>query len=238
MRYAADLHIHSCLSPCGDLSMSPALIARKAAFLGLAVAALTDHNSALNAPAFAAACAKEGIVPVFGIEVTTREELHVLALFERPEEALELGKDLYELLPAIRNDPAKFGDQVYVDEEEAILGEVEKYLVNAVDLSLDDVAARILSAGGLFIPAHVDRPIFSISSQLGFLPDMPYSAIEVTEWPCLMNPGSVPMISSSDAHYPDAIGKRFIRFEASSPSFASLRDALREGRVSPSITKE
>ncbi len=217
--------------------MSPSLVARKAASLGLAIAALTDHNSALNAPAFAAACAKEGVVPVFGIEVTTREELHVLAIFETEEQALELGKTLYGLLPPIANDPVRFGDQVYVDEDETILGEVDRYLVNAADLSLDDASELILSAGGLFIPAHVDRPAFSISSQLGFLPDMRYSAIEVTSWPCLMNPGSVPMISSSDAHYPDAIGSRFVRFEADDASFASLKRALESGRVVPSISE-
>jgi len=217
--------------------MSPSLIARRAASLGLAIAALTDHNSALNAPAFAAACAKEGVVPVFGIEVTTREELHVLALFETEEQALELGKTLYGLLPPIANDPARFGDQVYVDEDETILGEVDRYLVNAADISLDVAAELILSVGGLFIPAHVDRPAFSISSQLGFLPDMRYSAIEVTSWPCLMNPGSVPMISSSDAHYPDAIGSRFVRFEADDASFASLKRAIESGRVVPSISE-
>lgn len=231
MRYAADLHIHSCLSPCGDLSMSPALIARRAASLGIALAGLTDHNSAMNAPAFAVACAREGVRPVFGVEVTTLEEVHVLALFETPEQALEFGKFLYERLPPVMNDPARLGDQVYVNDREEILGEVDKYLVNAVDLSLDETAAAVADREGLFIPAHIDRPVFSLSSQLGFIPEMPYSALEITERPCLMNTGAYPLVANSDAHYPEAVGGRVTRFEGASPDFRTFREALLSGKT-------
>ena len=215
--------------------MSPSAVARRAAALGISLAALTDHNSAMNAPAFASACLREGITPVFGIEVTTREETHVLALFETPEQALRLGEILYAVLPSIRNDPVKFGDQVYVNENEEILGEVDKYLVSAADLSLDETAGLIGSLEGLFIPAHVDRPSFSLSSQLGFVPDMEYSALEITSWPCTVNTSSYPVVSNSDAHYPEGIGGRLTLFDGEAPTFRVFRDALRSGRAYSSL---
>ncbi len=251
MRYAADLHIHSCLSPCGELSMSPREIARRARAAGLDMAAVTDHNSALNAPAFAAACAGEGITPVFGIEVTTREEVHVLALFEKPDEALELGRIIYAALPPIMNDPEKFGDQVYVDLDENIIGEVDKFLVSAADISLDELAEYIRGLNGLFIPAHVDRPSFSLSSQLGFIPPMAYSALEVTASPPSVDTGACVLVANSDAHHPDGVGRRRTFFSAPGlapgttpgrgpgprPGFADYRRALLEGRVKPEIPR-
>ncbi len=233
MRYAADLHIHSCLSPCGDLSMSPREIARSAAAAGLDLAALTDHNSALNAPAFAAACGAEGITPVFGIEVTTREEVHVLALFETPDAALELGGIIYAALPPVMNDPEKFGDQVYVNADEEILGEVDKFLVSAADISLDDLAGLVRGLSGLFIPAHIDRPSFSLSSQLGFIPRMEYSALEITSRPCPVDTASYQVVANSDAHYPDGIGLRRTVFDGPGPTFAAYRQALADGAAEP-----
>jgi hypothetical protein len=211
--------------------MSPRLIARRAAGLGLSLIALTDHNSALNATAFAAACRTEKIAALYGVEITTREEVHVLGLFETPEQALEMGRILYEALPPVMNDPIRFGDQVYVNENEEILGEVDKYLVNAVDMDLDETARKIFELEGLFIPAHIDRPVFSLSSQLGFLPEMDYSALEITGRPCLINTAAYPLVASSDAHYPDGLGCRTTAFDAEAPTFAALCEALRENRV-------
>jgi hypothetical protein len=211
--------------------MSPRFIARRAAGLGLSLVALTDHNSALNTPAFAAACAAENVAALFGVEVTTREEVHVLALFENPDQALELGRLLYKALPPVMNDPVRLGDQIYVNENDEILGEVDKYLVNAVDMDLDETAKRIFSLDGLFIPAHIDRPVFSLSSQLGFLPDMEYSALEITEWPSLINTSANPLVANSDAHYPDGIGCRTTSFDAAAPTFKAFREALARNRV-------
>lgn len=152
--------------------MSPSVIARTAKERGLQMAALCDHNTALNTPAFAAACAAEGLTGIYGMEATTREEAHILCLFETPEAALSLGEFIYELLPEIPNDPEKMGDQVYVDAEENILGEVEKVLMSGADISLEALLEEVHRRGGLFIPAHIDRPVFSIPSQLGFLPPL------------------------------------------------------------------
>jgi hypothetical protein len=223
MILSCDLHNHSCLSPCGDLSMSPSLIAKVLHAHGIKLAALTDHNSALNCPAFAATCTKYDIAVLHGIEAQTAEEVHILCLFPCLDQALELGENLYQLMPAIMNIPEKTGDQVYVDEHEDILGEVDKYLVTSADIPLDDLAKMVHEIGGLCIPAHVDRPAFSLTSQLGFIPDGPWDALEVVRMPeqnrqkaekpvqpCQSYPDThgYPLITSSDAHYPEHIARR------------------------------
>lgn len=210
----ADFHLHSCLSPCGDLSMSPRTIATALAALDVNLAAITDHNSALNAPAFAHACIENGITPLFGIEAQPQEECHLLCLFAGCETAQTLSDELYKLMPMVMNIPEKMGDQVYVDEEENILGEVDKYLVTSADISLSDLASRVIELGGLVIPAHVDRPSFSLTSQFGVIIDGPWDALEMVKMPG--SPGAnpeldtrgFPLITSSDAHYPEHIGRR------------------------------
>jgi hypothetical protein len=210
--------------------MSPAAIANKAFEKGLDSAAITDHNSALNCRAFETCCRKLNILPLFGIEVTSIEESHILCLFETVEQAEELGSFIYEILPDIPNNPEKFGDQVFVDENENILGEVEKYLVSAAEISLDELCLKVHQLSGLFIPAHIDKPVFSIPSQLGFLPEMKYDALETTTLPCPIETGNHPLIQNSDAHYLDDIGKSFTIYKTESFSFSALKDAIRQGK--------
>jgi hypothetical protein len=176
--FKADLHLHSCLSPCGDLESSPSLIAATARERGLDLIALTDHNSALNTPAFAVGCEREGIAAVFGMEATCAEEAHCLCLFASVEAALEFGSLLYERLVTVHNVPERWGDQVYVNADDEIEGEVEKLLISATDLALDEMERLVHGRGGLFIPAHVDRSAFSLMSQLGFVPPGNYDALE------------------------------------------------------------
>jgi PHP family Zn ribbon phosphoesterase len=225
----ADLHIHSCLSPCGDLDNSPSAIARTARSRRLDLVALTDHNSALNCPAFAEACEREGVAALFGLEVTTAEEVHVLCLFAECAAALELGERLYPLLPEVHHDPATFGDQVYVDVDEVILGSVEKYLINAVSWSIDETARECHAREGIFIPAHIDRSVHSIWSQLGFLPTGDFDAVEVTRRNGPIDSGTYATVSNSDAHFLPDIASRSFTFEADAPTFAALRAALASG---------
>lgn len=214
MNLCCDLHIHSCLSPCGDLSMSPSKIARVLSNRGVHIAALTDHNTSLNCPAFDAVCRSHGIIPLFGMEAQTSEEIHALCLFGVLDDALQFSRFVYDLLPDIHNNPEKTGDQVYVDENEDILGEVDKYLITSLPLSLKETADWVHQAGGLFIPAHVDRPAFSMTSQLGFVVDGPWDALEVVKMPGAGAAGSevntlgYPLTQSSDAHYPEHIARR------------------------------
>jgi 3',5'-nucleoside bisphosphate phosphatase len=234
-RVLADLHNHSCLSPCASLEMSPKELARRAREAGIGLLALTDHNSALNCPAFAQACAAEGIVPVFGIEATTREEVHVLCLFQTAEQALSLGEALYALLPPLPNVPEKMGDQVWVDAEDYVLGEVEVYLGNACDADIEEVAGLCLERGGIVVPAHIDRAAFSMTSQLGFLPPGPYAAVEVQHYPPRVETGGYTVITGSDAHFPGDIGKKAFYIDSGCDimDFAALRDALMLGRAYP-----
>ncbi len=226
MTIHADLHIHSCLSPCGSLEMSPSRIIREAEARGLGMAALTDHNCARNLHTFEMAARKSNIIPVFGLEVTTIEDAHILALFPTAKEAESLGALVVCLLPSIPSSPELFGDQVYVDEDDFLLGEMEISIMQASEISLEDLFREVLERGGLFIPAHIDRPSFSVVSQLGFLPPLAYSAVECTVLPSAVDTGGNCIICNSDAHYPDDIGRRYFSFETESPSFEGLCDAL------------
>ena len=231
MLVRADFHIHSCVSPCASLEMSPAAIAEKAKEKGLDLVALTDHNTALNCPAFKVNCEQQGLWSLYGMEVTSSEEAHLVCLFEDVDTALEFSEFVYKYMPDIENKPEVFGDQVYVDENEEILGEVEKYLGNASGLSIDDVREEVFFRNGLFIPAHVDKPVFSIVSQLGFLPDADYTAIEVFNPANAKDYAKYPVISDSDAHYLDDVAKKQLYIDVEEKSFAALRDSLQKNRI-------
>ena len=231
MLVRADFHIHSCVSPCASLEMSPAAIAERAKEKGLDLVALTDHNTALNCPAFKVNCAAQGLWSLYGMEVTSSEEAHLVCLFEDVDTALEFSEFVYKYMPDIENKPEVFGDQVYVDENEEILGEVEKYLGNASGLSIDDVREEVFFRNGLFIPAHVDKPVFSIVSQLGFLPDADYTAIEVFNPANAKDYAKYPVISDSDAHYLDDVAKKQLYIDVEEKSFAALRDSLQKNRI-------
>jgi len=209
----ADLHNHSCLSPCGSLDLSPRYLLELGAARGIKLMALTDHNSSLNCPAFAKLSRQYGIIPIFGMEATTTEEIHVLCLFTKLEASMAFNEYAYSILTPFLNNPEKTGDQVYVDEDDNIEGEVEYYLVNPIDLSIDNIGAKVLEYGGIVIPAHVDRFAFSMTSQLGVIVDGPWSALECVRIPPVMNGNPLntmgyPLTTSSDAHYPEHVGRR------------------------------
>ncbi len=211
----ADFHIHSCLSPCGDLSMSPSIIVNYLKQKNVSLAALTDHNSSLNCPAFAKCCVKNGIIPLFGMELQTQEEIHLLCLFDTLETSEKFSTEIYDILPQIMNNPEKMGDQVFVDEEENILGEVDKYLVTSADISIDDAVEYVHKLGGLAIPAHADRSAFSLTSQFGMITDGNWDAVELVKIQDAPEhiKQSYPLTSSSDAHYIEHIARRTFELE-------------------------
>ena len=218
MSLLADFHNHSCLSPCGSLDLSPKALAALAAKRGVKVLALTDHNSSMNCPAFAKVCPPQGILPLYGMEATTQEEIHFLCLFTDIEASMEFNEYAYSILLPFPNDPEKTGDQVYVDEEDNILGEVEFYLINPLELTTETIGPKVAEYGGIVIPAHVERPAFSMTSQLGVIVKGPWAALECTRLP--PNPGPAyadlkpldtlgyPLITSSDAHYLEHVARR------------------------------
>jgi hypothetical protein len=203
-----DLHNHSCLSPCGSLELSPALLARLAKERGLGLVALTDHNSALNTPAFAVCARREGLAALYGMEACSTEEVHVLCLFDTPEAAMDFGGLVLGFLQRFPYDAGRMGDQAVVDAEDNILDLPDYYLGAALELGFAELCTLASERGGLVIPAHIDRPVYGALTQLGFLPRGPYAAVEaVRPLPSGASAGYT-VITGSDAHYPEHVGRR------------------------------
>lgn len=165
-----DLHLHSCLSPCGDEDMTPNSIAGMAKLNGLSILALTDHNTTSNAAAFYEACRRYGIVPIAGAELTTAEDIHLVTLFPSLEAALDFERDLAPYRIMIPNRPEIFGRQLLVDANDEVLGEVGNLLTNALSLSIDEAVAFLRHYGAVCYPAHVDRESNGAIAVLGAFP--------------------------------------------------------------------
>lgn len=232
-RYRVDLHIHSCLSPCGSLDMSPEVIVRTALSRGLDAIAITDHNSTLQCREIQLLGAEAGLTVFAGAEVTTREEAHCLALFGEEEARAVFQRYLEAHLPSIPNDPDRFGDQVWVNRNNEIMGEVPFLLISALDQGVNQIAAFVRQLGGLFVAAHVERPSFSLISQLGFIDSsVPLDAIEYND-PVRFRQlaaghaylSRYTCYTASDAHYPEQIGSKPSVWQASAPLFENLRMA-------------
>ena len=180
-RLGYDLHIHSCLSPCGDTDMTPANIAGMAALNGLEVVALTDHNTARNCPAFLKWTEHYGLIGIPGMELCTSEEVHVVCLFPELEQADAFSRHVGGLLPSIPNNSRAFGRQLLMDSGDTVLGEETHLLAGAADIGLQEVPELVASFGGLAYPAHIDRPSNSLLSQLGLWdPDLRFPLAEVS----------------------------------------------------------
>ena len=219
MEIRADLHIHTVLSPCGDLDMSPANIIGMALQKGLSLIGISDHNSTRQAPVIQQLGEQQGLRVLCGTEVNTAEEVHALAYFPTLERLTAFQHFLDLHLPDIKNNPDKFGYQVVVDAEEQITYEEERLLITALDVD---------------IPAHIDKSRFSILSQLGFVPkDLKCEALELSphttrEQFLQQNAylSGYKFIRSSDAHYIDDIGKVFTIISLPDLSFDSIRTAI------------
>ena len=206
-RYYYDLHIHSCLSPCGDDDNTPNNIAGMASLCGLNVVALTDHNTTDNCPAFFEAAKRYGIIAIAGMELTTSEDIHVVCLFETLENAMAFGKKVKEYRIPYKNRPDIFGKQQILDGQDNIIGEEENLLINATLISVTDVPKLVGEFGGVCYPAHIDRQSNGIISILGTFPDSPhFSCIElhdgnnIDEYTQKYNLQNKKIIISSDAH--------------------------------------
>ena len=168
--YNYDLHIHSCLSPCADDDMTPNNIAGMSALNGLQIVALTDHNSSANCPAFLDACRRQGIVGIAGMELTTAEDVHIVCLFERLEDAMAFSDEVYGHIMPIDNRPEIFGNQIITDSEDEPIGEVKKLLISATDLWMSDAVELVKKYNGHVRPAHIDRESNGIVAILGDVP--------------------------------------------------------------------
>jgi len=188
--------------------------------------ALSDHNCTFNLPAFAAVCEREGMACLFGIEVTSVEEVHILCLFDQLESAMELGAMVYNSLPAVPNRPDRFGDQPILDAEEGILGFAEKFLISASSFDVATLVEEVHGLKGLVIPAHIDRQVYGIVSQLGFLPDENFDAVELTVEGNPSLAGRFPVVRNSDAHQLSSLGTGFTELEVESLKADLIRACL------------
>ncbi len=208
-RYTYDFHIHSCLSPCADNDMTPSNLAGMATLAGVNIMALTDHNTVKNCPAFFKAAKQNGIIPIAGMELTTAEDIHVVCLFEKLDEALKFGEEIEKHRILIKNRTDIFGDQFIMDENDNVIGTDEYLLSNATDISVDEVPKIVNAFNGVCYPAHVDRTSNGIIATLGDFPPTPKFLIaefhdsgKISEYkekyPILQTKKT---LVSSDAHY-------------------------------------
>jgi predicted metal-dependent phosphoesterase TrpH len=233
--YRADLHVHSCLSPCGELEMSPRAIVEKGLERGMDIIALCDHNSAENVGAVMRAGAERGLCVFPGMEVNSVEEVHSLALFETEKQALALQETVYRHLRG-SNRAEIFGDQVVANEFDEVEGFNDRLLIGAVQLTLQEVVSEVHRLGGLSIASHVNKQSFSLIAQLGFIPpDLEFDALEISRH---LKREKVPellpaaegfrIVTSSDSHFLEEIGSVWTTFLLESPSLDEVRLALRE----------
>ncbi len=232
-QFKADLHVHTCLSPCTDLDMSPKRILAAAVKKKIDILGICDHNSSENSLAIMNAAKGMDIRVIPGMEVTSQEEVHVIALFGDVANALKLQEHVYSRLPG-ENDEEAFGMQVIVNEKEEVLGFNEKLLVGATTIPLDDILRLIHGFDGVSIASHIDREAFSILGQLGFIPEnLELDALEISPRISFAEAEKkystqYPITCSSDAHYPDDIGKGFTCFLLKEGTVAEIRKALRD----------
>ena len=207
-RFYYDLHLHSCLSPCGDNDSTPDSIVGMGELNGLSLMALTDHNSCKNCPAFFKAADRHGITAVAGMELTTAEDIHTVCLFESLEAALDFDSEIAKRRILIPNRPDVFGDQLILDGEDNIVGREEHLLINATTLSLPEVPPLCEKYGGICYPAHIDRESNGVIAVLGTFPIEPKFKLAELHDGALMNGycekigfKKEQFIVSSDAHY-------------------------------------
>ncbi|WP_326909358.1 PHP domain-containing protein [Sedimentibacter sp. MB31-C6] len=181
MKFYYDLHIHSDLSPCGNSDMTPNNIINMSYIKGLNIISITDHNTTKNLSAIAFLGKKMGIKVIPGIEVTTKEEVHILCYFKALDDALAFGNVIYDSLPNIKNNTKIFGEQNIYNHNEEKIGELDKLLINATSYSVEDIYYLSKRYHGITVPAHVYKKSNGILGVLGFIPiDLELNFIEVT----------------------------------------------------------
>lgn len=231
--YIAELHIHTVVSPCAAIEMIPPLIVQQALEKGINLMAITDHNSTANVEAVQKAAQGTGLTVLPGMELQTKEEIHLLCLFDTPDQMRAWQKLVDAHLPPQENNIEFFGEQFVVDETGEFIRREKQLLLTSANMSLSYAVAQVNQLGGLAIPAHVNRPAFSLIANLGFVPpDVPFDALEISrhltpaqakqKYPQLKN---YPLIQNGDVHYlTDFLGANHCRLET--PTIPELKLAL------------
>ncbi|MDP2887229.1 MAG: PHP domain-containing protein [Ignavibacteria bacterium] len=234
-RFKADLHIHTCLSPCGDLQMSPQKITAQVLRQNIDVIAICDHNSAENVPAVIKAAEGTNVVVLPGMEVCSNEEIHVLAIFENVDTVFEMQSLVYSHLPG-KNNPDVFGLQVVANDSDEVVAFQDRLLIGALDMSVDKIVKEIHRLGGAAIASHIDRESYSVISQLGFIPDtLKFDAVELSSHiqsaeaqVRFASYADCTFVRNSDAHFLRDVGKNTSGYMLENPSFSEIIKALRK----------
>ncbi|MEA3505544.1 MAG: PHP domain-containing protein, partial [Bacteroidota bacterium] len=212
-KYKADLHIHTVLSPCGSLEMSPQAIVMAAKTKGLSIIGITDHNHTGQCEVVKSLAAEHDIFVLCGAEITTKEEAHCLTFFETQQQYKKFQKIIDDKIIKTKNNPDIFGYQIIVDKKENIIQQIDHLLISATTLSVEELSDIVYEMNGIFIPAHVNRQNNSLISQLGFIPfDLKFDALEIsrhTTKRAFIKANSYLkdkiFITSSDAHFQNDI---------------------------------
>ena len=234
-----DLHVHTALSPCGELEMGARDIVARAREAGIDALAITDHNTCDNVPALIAAADGHPLI-LPAIEAQSAEDVHIVTIFPRMEVAARFKEWLWRKMPPVNNDPDVFGYQVVVDENDDIVRMEETLLIQGAGYDVDTIAARANGMGGITILAHVDRPAFAYPAVLGPFPgDYPVDAVELScrlgsesadEWRAKYP--SITFVRSSDSHTLETINRsNCTKMKMSCLSFDEIMMAL-HGRES------
>lgn len=220
--------------------MSPERIVKKAAERKLDIIGICDHNSAENVKATMNAAHKRNLVMLPGMEIASVEEVHVIALFDDVDSVLKLQETVYENLNLGENNPELFGEQIIVNEFDEVEGHNRRLLIGSTTLTLQSLLNEIHKSGGLAIASHVDRESFSIIGQLGFIPEnLDIDALEISPNITISEAKDkfsdifkLPLMTGSDAHFLEDIGKATTLFVLKEPTVSEIRMALRkkEGR--------
>lgn len=238
--YRADLHVHTVLSPCAGVEMIPPLIVEEALQRGIRLIAITDHNASANVEAVQKAALGSELCVLPGMELQTREEVHVLCLFDGLDQLRALQIWVDAALPALPNNTEYFGEQFVVDETGDFLRREDRLLLNSVNVTISEAWQKVKALGGILIPAHVNRQANGLLPLLGLVPtDVPIEALEVSrhlqpsaalgQYPQLRG---YPIIQNGDVHYLDGfLGSTIWNIET--PNISEIRKALRgtDGRA-------
>jgi PHP family Zn ribbon phosphoesterase len=239
MKIAIDLHIHTALSPCADEDMTPNNIIGMSTLKGLDAIAITDHNTIENCDSCMTVGLKHNLIVIPGMELQTKEEVHLLCLFKDLSTAKEFQCSVYEKMNMKENLPELFGKQIIYDDKDEPIGENRRMLISSVNMSLEEAFKQVVMLEGVVIPAHVDKSSYSIIANLGFIPPkLPISVIEISK---RAKPDALvekfnflsryKLLRNSDAHYLYDILERESFIEVEEKSITSILEALKTGNI-------
>jgi PHP family Zn ribbon phosphoesterase len=229
--YRAELHVHTVLSPCAGVEMIPPVIVDRALAKGINLIAITDHNVTANIGAVMQAAKGTGLTVLPGMELQTREEVHVLCLFDGLEQAEAWQRHVDSKFGELQNDVEVFGEQFIVDATGELIRREPRLLISNVDMALEEAVDGVNALGGLVIPAHVERRAYGLLAVLGFASPI-FEALEISHHLTVADasqrfPGieAFPLLQSGDVHYVDGfIG--VMEFEMAAPTISEIRKAI------------